>query len=143
VSDPAQAVPLSMDPAFKAALIALIGSLTTLAAGITGWFMRERKTKREAESAPGYALRRESDKKLAKLEGEVGDLARGLKQLSDKAEDLASAAERAADRMDQLEEKVDEAAKSNQRVEVTVTKVTTDMEWVKDTLKAIKQALGI
>lgn len=143
MSDSAQVVPLTMDPAFKAALIALTSALTTLAIGAAGWFMRERKTKREAESAPGYAMRRESDKKLHKLEGEVGDLKKGLKELSDKADDLANAAERAGERMDQLEDKVDEVTKSNQRVEVTVAELSTDMEWVKKTLDAIGKKLGV
>ncbi len=141
--DTPQAIPLTADPIFRAAVIGLIGSLTTLAAGIAGWFMRERKTKKDAETAPGYALRRESDKKLQRLEVEVSDLGKGLKELGEKVDDLAEAAVRTGERMDRLDEKVDEAAKSNHRLEVTVAEVANDMEWVKKTLDAIGKKLGV
>jgi chromosome segregation ATPase len=135
-ADIAQAVPLSMDPAVKQGIVALLGALTALAGIIGGWFMRESKTKRESASAPGADLRRAADQKLAKVEGEVKDLARGLADLSEKADDLQRGVENAAEKIQDLDDKVDVAA-------VKVAQLTTDMEWVKDSLKAIGRKLGI
>ncbi len=136
LADVAQAVPLTQDPAFRAAVIGFVVALTTLAGAIGGWFMRQSKTKREAANAPGHDLRRAADKKLEKVEGEVKELTKGLSDLSHKADDLARGVERASERIQDLDEKVDDAA-------VKVARLTTDMEWVKDSLKAIGRKLGI
>jgi chromosome segregation ATPase len=134
--DVAQALPLSMDPAVKTGVVALLGALTALAGVIGGWFMRESKTKREATSAPGYELRRAADKKLEKVEGEVADLKKGLKDLGAKADELQRGVEAAAEKIEELDGKVDEAA-------VQVKGLTTDMEWVKKHLESIGRKLGI
>lgn len=145
LADVVQAVPLTQDPAFKAAMVGLVVSLTALAGYIGGWFMRQSKTKKEAENQPGqpYELRRAADKKLEKVEGEVQDLAGkvesltdGLDALNEKADDLANGIERASDRIQDIDDKVNDAA-------TEVAKLSTDMEWVKDSLVAIKAKLGV
>jgi chromosome segregation ATPase len=135
-ADVAQAVPLTQDPAFRSGVIALLGALTALAGIIGGWFMRESKTKRESASAPGADLRRAADAKLAKVEGEVKELTRGLADLSEKADDLARGVENAADKIQDLDDKVDTAA-------VKVAELARDMDWVKRYLESIGRKLGI
>lgn len=130
-----EVVPLAMDPAFKGALIGLVVALTGLASAAGGWLMKGAKARREAESAPGATFRRDSDRKLVHLEGEVKGLSRDLKELGGKADDLAAGVERASNRIDAIDEKVNDAA-------TEVAKLTTDMEWVKEALRAIKTALG-
>ncbi len=125
-------VPLWVDPAFKTALVGLVGALTLW----VGWLMRERKTTKDSANLPGTELRRKADEKMRSLEGEVKDLAKGLADLSEKADDLAHGIERASHRIDTIDEKVDEA-------KLQVAEVATDMEWVKKALEAIGRKLGI
>ncbi len=126
------------DPTFRAAVIGFVVALTTLAGAIGGWFMRQGKTKREAANLPGQPaeLRRSADRKLEKVEGEVTDLKKGLKDLSEKADDLARGVENAAEKIQDLDDKVDTAA-------VKVAELARDMEWVIKSLEAIGKKLGV
>jgi X-X-X-Leu-X-X-Gly heptad repeat protein len=144
-ADVVQAVPLTQDPAFRAAVIGLVVSLTTLLGYIGGWFMRQSKTKKESENQPGqpYEMRRQADKELHQVKGEVKDLksdvkelSSGLEALSEKADELADGIERASDRIQGIDDKVNDAA-------TEVAKLSEAMDWVKDSLLAIKAKLGV
>jgi X-X-X-Leu-X-X-Gly heptad repeat protein len=141
LADAVQLVPFWSDVAFKGALVGLVLALTGWVVMLKKGQKAQRAEAEEDAAVPG--LSRSARKELETVKGEVKDLkgdvkalGDGLDALNEKADDLANGIERASDRIQDIDDKVNDAA-------TEVAKLSTDMEWVKDSLLAIKAKLGV